>query len=159
MKSILNCETCANIQCQAAGICPVDRGLNASEDKETNYLKKGDFLFKEDQPAETLFFIQSGSITLYKKEFDGKVSEVSTLHAGSMVGMEAIYPYGYYIASGKADSNCSVVSMSRSKFLEISGLCSFASTNMISHIVSEFNQMSPTGKVEKLKPVSARAQA
>jgi len=141
MKSILNCNVCSNIECQATGICPVDKGLNASTDKWVRHLSKGEILFDEGGNADSVFFIHSGRIILFKKEESTEFKKISTIHAGKMLGMEAIYPYGYYIARAVAEQNTSVICMSRNKFIEISNLCSFASVNIISQIVGGFNEI------------------
>ena len=116
-------------------------------------------LFEEGENARSVFFIHSGRIRLFKRESSGQLKKISTIHAGKMLGMEAIYPYGYYIAGAVAEQNTSVICMSRNKFLEVSNLCSFANVNIISQIVGEFNEIEKTARRKALKEKRQREKA
>jgi len=66
----------------------LDRVLNASEDLE---LVRGDVLFKEGEPADTLFVVQSGRVAIGNRSVDGRESMVALMEAGDLFGEMSLF--------------------------------------------------------------------
>ncbi|MEZ5381930.1 MAG: Crp/Fnr family transcriptional regulator [Microthrixaceae bacterium] len=66
----------------------LDRVLDASEDLE---LVRGDVLFKEGEPADTLFVVQSGRVAIGNRSVDGRESMVALMEAGDLFGEMSLF--------------------------------------------------------------------
>lgn len=64
-------------------------------------LKKGELLFSEGEPSKSMYFIQRGSLRLYKKKGAAPI-EIGLIHSGEMVGEMGFLDGGPRSASAEA---------------------------------------------------------
>lgn len=80
--------------------------------------KKGDLLIKEGESSDTLYWLQSGSLRLFKKKGKGFV-ELGVIHSGELVGEMSFMDHEPRSASVEAIQDCEVVEIPRGKFDEV----------------------------------------
>ncbi len=81
-------------------------------------IKKGEILFKEDEPGDSLYIIQSGSMTIFKtidKE-KGIEKSLSILVSGDCVGEMSLLDGTPRTASVRADEDTTLLKISRNEF-------------------------------------------
>jgi len=57
---------------------------------ERRFVPKGTVIIEEGEAAFCAYLIQSGSVLVYRKKEDNKITELATLHAGEICGEMAI---------------------------------------------------------------------
>ena len=74
--------------------------LNASRSART--YKPGELVFKQGEPCQGLFCIDSGEVALRKTDEHGSSAIVRLAHAGQTIGYRAFFAGGKYAASAEA---------------------------------------------------------
>ncbi|MGB0647723.1 MAG: cyclic nucleotide-binding domain-containing protein [Bradymonadia bacterium] len=78
-------------------------------------LTEGDFLFKETEPADAAFVVQTGSLSVYLDRRHGRI-DLATLEAGSMIGEITLIDGGLRTATVRAISDCTLFRLDKSEF-------------------------------------------
>jgi CRP-like cAMP-binding protein len=81
------------------------------------HLKKGEALMKEGENSNSMFWVQSGTMRLFKKKGSGFI-ELGVVHAGEVVGEMSFLDSQPRSASVEALQPCDVVEIPRGKFDE-----------------------------------------
>ena len=81
------------------------------------HLKKGEVLVKEGESSSAMYWVQSGTLRLYKKKGQGYI-ELGVVHSGEVVGEMSFLDNQPRSASVEALQPCDVVEIPRGKFEE-----------------------------------------
>jgi CRP/FNR family transcriptional regulator, cyclic AMP receptor protein len=81
------------------------------------HLKKGDLLMKEGDTSNSMYWVQSGTLRLYKKKGPGFI-ELGVVHSGEVVGEMSFLDNQPRSASVEALQPCDIVEIPRGKFDE-----------------------------------------
>lgn len=81
------------------------------------HLKKGDALMKEGDTSNSMYWVQSGTLRLYKKKGAGFI-ELGVVHSGEVVGEMSFLDSQPRSASVEALQPCDIVEIPRGKFEE-----------------------------------------
>jgi len=84
---------------------------------EVKHLKKGDLLMKEGETSNSMYWVQNGTLRLYKKKAPGFI-ELGVVHAGEIVGEMSFFDNQPRSASVEALQPCDIVEIPRGKFDE-----------------------------------------
>ncbi|OGV70510.1 MAG: hypothetical protein A2283_08745 [Lentisphaerae bacterium RIFOXYA12_FULL_48_11] len=72
-------------------------------------IQQGEFVFRENDPGDTLIILELGSIRLTKKIANGDEHEVVTLGSGSYMGEMSLFDQGRRSTSGQAMERCEIM--------------------------------------------------
>ena len=86
------------------------------EEKE---YKSGDVLIKEFEPSKGLFFVKTGRVTIQISTKDKRTIRLKAMNAGVVVGEVSFYRSKPASASVVAQTDCTVLFLSRSSFRQI----------------------------------------
>jgi CRP-like cAMP-binding protein len=81
------------------------------------HLKKGDVLMKEGDTSNSMYWVQAGTMRLYKKKGTGFI-ELGIVHSGEVVGEMSFLDNQPRSASVEALQHCDIVEIPRGKFDE-----------------------------------------
>jgi CRP/FNR family cyclic AMP-dependent transcriptional regulator len=81
------------------------------------HLKKGDALMKEGEISNSMYWVQSGTLRLFKKKGQGFI-ELGVVHSGEVVGEMSFLDNQPRSASVEALQPCDIVEIPRGKFDE-----------------------------------------
>jgi CRP-like cAMP-binding protein len=81
------------------------------------HLKKGDVLMKEGDTSNSMYWVQSGTLRLYKKKGQGFI-ELGVVHSGEVVGEMSFLDNQPRSASVEGLQPCDIVEIPRGKFDE-----------------------------------------
>lgn len=81
-------------------------------------LEKGDVLLKEGEQSASMFWLQTGSLRLFKKKGNGFI-ELGVLHSGELVGEMSFLDNQPRSASVEALTPCDLIEIPRGKFDEV----------------------------------------
>ncbi|RZA04634.1 MAG: cyclic nucleotide-binding domain-containing protein [Proteobacteria bacterium] len=81
------------------------------------HLKKGEILVKEGETSNSMYWVQSGTLRLYKKKAPGFI-ELGVVHSGEVVGEMSFLDNAPRSASVEALQPCDIVEIPRGKFEE-----------------------------------------
>lgn len=81
-------------------------------------LEKGDLLIREGEQSASMYWLQSGSLRLFKKKGNGFI-ELGVLHSGELVGEMSFLDDQPRSASVEALSKCDLIEIPRGKFDEV----------------------------------------
>lgn len=84
---------------------------------EIKHLKKGDALMKEGDMSNSMYWVQSGTLRLFKKKGQGFI-ELGVVHSGEVVGEMSFLDNQPRSASVEALQPCDIVEIPRGKFDE-----------------------------------------
>lgn len=84
------------------------------------HLKKGDALMKEGEMSNSMYWVQSGTLRLFKKKGSGFI-EIGVVHSGEVVGEMSFLDNQPRSASVEALQPCDIVEIPRGKFEEFIG--------------------------------------
>jgi CRP-like cAMP-binding protein len=84
---------------------------------EIKHLKKGDSLVKEGENSNSMYWVQSGTLRLFKKKGSGFI-ELGVVHSGEVVGEMSFLDNQPRSASVEALQPCDIVEIPRGKFDE-----------------------------------------
>ncbi len=84
---------------------------------EVKHLKKGDALMKEGENSNSMYWVQSGTLRLFKKKGQGFI-ELGVVHSGEVVGDMSFLDNQPRSASVEALQPCDIVEIPRGKFDE-----------------------------------------
>lgn len=84
---------------------------------EIKHLKKGDSLLKEGENSNAMYWVQSGTLRLFKKKGSGFI-ELGVVHSGEVVGELSFLDNQPRSASVEALQPCDIVEIPRGKFEE-----------------------------------------
>jgi|SRR6185503_11430299 len=101
-----------------AGMKPEHLGL-LTEDAKTAQFKAGDLLFREHEPANQFYLIESGKIALEAHEPAGGTSSVQTLAPGDVLGWSWLFPPFAWHFQARAIEPASVIVLSGAHLLVI----------------------------------------
>ncbi len=77
--------------------------------------KEGDILFKQGDPADSMYLVRKGSLTVYIKNEDGELP-LATLDNGAIVGEMAFFDQKPRSASVRASQDCEVTQITKADF-------------------------------------------
>ncbi len=80
-------------------------------------LKRGELLFSEGDASKSMYFIQRGSLRLYKKKGNAPI-ELGMIHSGEVVGEMGFLDGGQRSASAEAISDTDLVEVTNDKMQE-----------------------------------------
>ncbi|NUM88893.1 MAG: cyclic nucleotide-binding domain-containing protein [Bdellovibrionales bacterium] len=81
------------------------------------HMKKGDVLVKEGDSSNSMYWVQSGTLRLYKKKGSGFI-ELGVVHSGEVVGELSFLDNQPRSASVEALQPCDIIEIPRGKFEE-----------------------------------------
>jgi CRP/FNR family transcriptional regulator, cyclic AMP receptor protein len=84
---------------------------------EIKHLKKGDVLMKEGESSNSMYWVQAGTLRLFKKKGSGFI-ELGVVHSGEVVGEMSFLDNQPRSASVEALQPCDIVEIPRGKFDE-----------------------------------------
>lgn len=84
------------------------------------HLKKGEALMKEGETSNSMYWVQSGTLRLFKKKGTGFI-ELGVVHSGEVVGEMSFLDNQPRSASVEALQPCDIVEIPRGKFDEFIG--------------------------------------
>lgn len=84
---------------------------------EIRHLKKGDALMKEGDMSNSMYWVQSGTLRLFKKKGQGFI-ELGVVHSGEVVGEMSFLDNQARSASVEALQPCDIIEIPRGKFDE-----------------------------------------
>jgi len=84
---------------------------------EIKHLKKGDVLMKEGESSNSMYWVQGGTMRLFKKKGSGFI-ELGVVHSGEVVGEMSFLDNQPRSASVEALQPCDIVEIPRGKFDE-----------------------------------------
>ena len=84
------------------------------------HLKKGDILVKEGESSNNMFWLQSGTMRLFKKKGNGFI-ELGIVHSGEVIGEMSFLDNQPRSASIEALQGCEVIEIPRGNFEEFLG--------------------------------------
>jgi CRP/FNR family transcriptional regulator, cyclic AMP receptor protein len=84
---------------------------------EIRHLKKGDVLMKEGESSNSMYWVQGGTMRLFKKKGSGFI-ELGVVHSGEVVGELSFLDNQPRSASVEALQPCDIVEIPRGKFDE-----------------------------------------
>ena len=98
--------------------------------------RKHQVLFLEDNPAQTVFIIKSGTIKVSKSLEDGREQILRILKSGDILGFEAIYEDNYS-ATAEALSDAELCCLNKEKLLHLLETDSKTSLKMVKALGKE----------------------
>lgn len=69
-------------------------------------IKKGEFIIREGQEAKEIYFIQSGTVSISKRNYDGSEKLIEEIQAPHFFGEMSLFDTKIRSATVKATSNC-----------------------------------------------------
>jgi len=78
----------------------------------------GEIVFSEGEPADSVYFIESGEVSIFLHEFTNRV-EIGQRGAGSLFGEMAVINQGRRAASVTATANTTLISLDKERFLKL----------------------------------------
>jgi CRP-like cAMP-binding protein len=82
------------------------------------HYQPGDLVFSEGEPAETVYFIESGKVSIFLHEFTNRV-EIGQRGAGSFFGEMAVISQGKRTASVTAVTDSKLIVLDKEQFLNL----------------------------------------
>ena len=86
---------------------------------ELVHLSEGEFLFRQGDPSEGLYFIESGQISVVVELSDGETKRLRTYTTGAIVGEMGLYGNAPRFASVVSDRNSRLYHLSNQAFARI----------------------------------------
>ncbi|WP_028309305.1 Crp/Fnr family transcriptional regulator [Desulfitibacter alkalitolerans] len=83
------------------------------------FYTKGEIIFAENSPADTIYFIRGGKILLYKISEEGKEMSLDILQKDDVFGENTIFDDALYTMNAKALEHSYVCTCTRTDFLEM----------------------------------------
>ncbi len=83
------------------------------------FYTKGEIIFEEESPADTIYFIRGGRILLYKISEEGKEMVLDILQKDAVIGENTIFDEAFYTMSAKAMEHSHVCTCTRSDFVDM----------------------------------------
>ncbi|GHC53662.1 response regulator [Ulvibacter litoralis] len=113
-----------------------------SKEFKTKLCKKRDILFREGTAANTLFFIESGTIKTYRTTESGKEFVTGLFKAGDFIGqLSLITDKGTYIDTATALKEAQVHEIPKADFMKLLHDNKVVSTKFINMISNDFIEM------------------
>jgi glutamate/tyrosine decarboxylase-like PLP-dependent enzyme len=82
-------------------------------------IKEDSLICAEGDKADKVYVILKGSVKVYKKDKNGKETEIATIEKGNMFGEMALFDQGVRSASVKTSEHCQFLIFEGDKFLEL----------------------------------------
>lgn len=124
MSDIHQCHHC-NHDDSCIRLVPIFQGLHDEEvgllQEATNHrtFRNGDFIFREGDPAETLYIVNQGLIKINKVSEDGKEQIVRLLFPGDFFGQSALLQTDIHYANAEAIDTTVICTIHRHDFLKV----------------------------------------
>lgn len=80
-------------------------------------LKKGELLFNEGDPSKSMYFVQTGSLRLFKRKGNGSI-ELGTIHKGEVVGEMGFLDGGPRSAAAEAAQDTELLEVTNTNLAE-----------------------------------------
>ena len=90
----------------------------SSANASVSHYKKGDILVREGSNSNSMYWVQSGTLRLYKKKGEGFI-ELGVVHSGEIVGEMSFLDNEPRSASIEALQPCDIIEIPRGKFDEV----------------------------------------
>jgi CRP-like cAMP-binding protein len=109
----VRCETCGNgargffSSLEGAALERFERG------KVVRRYARGEVVFREGEPASSIYCIQSGSVKLYKLGFEGEEVVIRLLGPGDIMGYRPLLANDAFAASARVLENTTICTVSR----------------------------------------------
>lgn len=128
--NIPNCDQCTN---RGGVLCnlSLDGKIELSEQKGSNYYKKGQTIFYEGNHAGNLYCIHRGRVKLSKLGDDGKEQIVRFAKPGDILGYRAMLSNEPYHATATAMEDCYICLIQKSRFNDLLGRNTKLSSDVI----------------------------
>ncbi|MFI5220812.1 MAG: Crp/Fnr family transcriptional regulator [Bacteroidia bacterium] len=91
---------------------------SVNPEKKILFLKRGDFLFHENQQANALYCVQSGRLILSRKNSESQEEIVRISKPGDLLGIDSVTINKTYTYSAAACDPCVVCRISKKEFLK-----------------------------------------
>jgi hypothetical protein len=85
----------------------------------TEMIEEGRVIVAEGEKADKVYVILEGKVKVYKKDTQGKETEIATIEQGNMFGEMALFDKGVRSASVKTIEPCQFLIFEGDKFLEL----------------------------------------
>lgn len=99
------------------------------------------YIFKENDTAQYVYLIINGMIKLTKRCLNQSELEVNAVSNGNFIGMEAIFPYGYYYCNAIAAKETIVCAIPKEDFLKVFYQYNSTSMLIMDEAYKEINDM------------------
>jgi CRP-like cAMP-binding protein len=90
-----------------------------SENRELRHYRKKDLIFREGEHPRWLFFVESGSVKMYKTSEDGRELIVKIAQAGDFLGFLPLFSDMTYPESAAALEDCSIKLLPKQDFIAL----------------------------------------
>jgi CRP-like cAMP-binding protein len=101
----------------------------------------GSYIFKENDTAGYIYLVINGMVKLTKKCLNQSEMQLSIAKPGTIAGLEAIFPYGYYYCSAIAATESVVCAVPKQEFLKVFHKYNSASFVIMDEAYRELNDM------------------
>ena len=115
--------------------------LMSFQKRYSKRIQAGQYIFKENQTANDIYFIINGQVNLTKKCLDQSELQMSIINQGNFTGLEAIFPYGYYYCNAVAATNLVVCAVPKDEFLKVFYQYNSTSFLIMDEAYKEINDM------------------
>jgi CRP/FNR family transcriptional regulator, polysaccharide utilization system transcription regulator len=112
------CVNCKNESSIFCALSAEEKG-ELSENKGSNFYKKGQTIFYEGNHSNGLYCIYNGKVKLTKLGEDGKEQVVRFGKTADILGYRALLSNEPYQATATAVEDCQICHLSRDKFMEL----------------------------------------
>ena len=133
---IPSCEDCTNDSKIFCALSKVERST-LSENKGSNYYKKGQNIFYQGNYSHGLYCIYSGKVKLSKLGEDGKEQVVRFAGSGDILGYRALLSNEPYQATATAMEDCFVCHLSKENCMALIAQNSELSLNIIRQLTKD----------------------
>lgn len=122
-------------------LVPVFQGMDHEElatiksVTNSNYYKKGDYIFREGERSDTLFVVHEGLIKISKVNDEGKEQIIRLLFPGDFFGQFALLQNSDHYANAEALAQTTICSIEKSAFLDTLG----KNPTMALHFINALN--------------------
>jgi CRP-like cAMP-binding protein len=92
----------------------------ARAERTVVHLKENEVVFSQGDPADTVFYVQKGQVSLTVVSQNGKEATVAQLCAGDFIGEECVGPdHPTRLATATALTNCTLLKIDRDEMLRV----------------------------------------
>ena len=107
------------IKVPALSFDPVAFLAKVGNGKSISRFRKGDIIFTQGEPAETVFYVQKGRVKLYVVSEQGKEAVVGIISAGQFFGEGCLNGHPLRIATTAAMEDCVITAISKEAMVAV----------------------------------------
>jgi len=123
---------------------------------ETILLSRGETLYRENDPAEWLYSVERGGITLSRKGANQKDLDIAELGQGTLFGELAVFDDERRSSTATATMNTQIIAIERSHMLEIIHNDSEKMDQLFNHFAHRLRETEHLAMAEQFTPQISR---